>query len=130
MNNLSSGYTQAQRLRVAAEFDVLFRLGTRASDAYFTVIAHPNALGHARLGIAVSKKVSCRAVDRNRLKRLLRESFRQSAVRTTALDIVVLAKPTSATANRLLLGGALDKRWQSLIFFSKQFLTTTESTLG
>ena len=109
---------------------MLFRLGTRASDSYFTVIAHPNALGHARLGIAVSKKVSRRAVDRNRLKRLLRESFRQSSVRVVALDIVVLAKPTSVLANRRALSTALDKRWQSLVFFSQQFPTPTKSTLG
>ena len=41
-----------------------------------TVFLCPNGLAHHRLGITASRKLSVRAVKRNRAKRLLRESFR------------------------------------------------------
>ncbi|MBS9403372.1 ribonuclease P protein component [Halomonas sp. TRM85114] len=55
-------------------------------------LAMPNELGHPRLGLIVSKKNVRRAVDRNRFKRLVRESVRLQQGRLPAVDIVVLAK--------------------------------------
>ena len=52
------------------------------------LIARPNALGVARLGIVVGKRVIKRAVGRNRAKRIIRESFRLTAG-LPAMDIVV-----------------------------------------
>jgi ribonuclease P protein component len=43
-----------------------------------TAFVHPNRLGEHRLGITVSRKISKSAVRRNRMKRLLRETFRLS----------------------------------------------------
>lgn len=55
-------------------------------------LATPNELGHPRLGLIVSKKNVRRAVDRNRFKRLVRESVRLQQDRLPAVDIVVLAR--------------------------------------
>ncbi|GEN23814.1 ribonuclease P protein component [Halomonas cupida] len=55
-------------------------------------LATPNDLGHPRLGLVFSKKNVRRAVDRNRLKRLARESVRHSQYRLPGVDIVLLAR--------------------------------------
>lgn len=55
-------------------------------------LATPNELGHPRLGLIVSKKNVRRAVDRNRFKRLVRESVRLQQDRLPAVDIVLLAR--------------------------------------
>ena len=49
----------------------------------------PNALSHARIGIIASRRVAPRAVDRNRVKRMVREVFRTMARRPAGMDIVV-----------------------------------------
>ncbi|MCH4563177.1 MULTISPECIES: ribonuclease P protein component [Halomonas] len=55
-------------------------------------LATPNDLGHPRLGLVFSKKNVRRAVDRNRLKRLARESIRLQQQRLPSVDIVILAR--------------------------------------
>ncbi len=59
------------------------------------VMAHPNAVGYPRLGMVVGKRLLPRAVDRNRVKRCVRESFRQVLAELPACDFVVrlIAKP-------------------------------------
>ena len=61
-------------------------------NAYFGVYAADNALGQARLGLVVSKKVSKKAVIRNRIKRQIRENFRLQQGKFGARDFVVVAK--------------------------------------
>lgn len=72
-------------------------------------LASPNALGHPRLGLIFSKKNVRRAVDRNRLKRIVRDSIRLQQQRLPAVDIVVLARRgvhelDNATVHRQLQG--------------------------
>lgn len=69
------------------------------------------------MGIAVSKRVAKRAVDRNRLKRIIRESFRRSPVRSLAVDLVILAKAAATAAPNDKLHKALERRWPGLIAF-------------
>ncbi len=69
----------------------------------------------ARLGMAVSRRVSPRAVVRNRIRRQVRESFRLTRNGLAMLDFVVLAKPAAAAANRHRLRQAIDQLWQRFI---------------
>src|SRR5512147_2377555 len=85
-----------QRLRTAAEFDRVFRRGVRLDGALFVLVAAPNDSYQDRLGLAVSRRVGG-AVIRNRVRRLLRESFRrlERGARPSA-DLVILGKPELA----------------------------------
>ena len=56
---------------------------------YFRLYARRNGLPQARIGIIASRRAAPRAVDRNRMKRLVREVFRTLAARPTGVDIVV-----------------------------------------
>jgi len=84
-----TGFSRRQRLLKAAEFEAVFAHRCAVRALYFQVMGKPNALGHARLGMIVSKRLFPRAVDRNRVRRHIRESFRQMAASLPALDLVV-----------------------------------------
>jgi ribonuclease P protein component len=73
-----------------------------------------NELGHARLGLAISKRVSKRAVERNRIKRLLRESFRRIQHQLPSVDVMVMAREQAAgiAGSELLI--ELDQLWKKL----------------
>lgn len=77
------------RLVKPAEFDQVFADNQRARTDTLLVMARPNELGHARLGMVVSKRMLSRAVDRNRVKRCIRESFRLCFDGLPACDFVV-----------------------------------------
>jgi len=57
-------------------YTFVFGNAKRFGNKSLTVLARQNDLGHPRLGLAISKKSAKRAVDRNRIKRVFRESFR------------------------------------------------------
>lgn len=57
--------------------------------ALLTVHYMPNQLGHARLGLIVGRKIAKRAVQRNYMKRVLRELFRQQQPELPGLDLLV-----------------------------------------
>jgi len=67
-------------LRKSQEFRTVYEKGKRLDGHFITVFVSPNHLDCHRLGITASRKVSLRAVDRNRLKRLIRETFRLSEI--------------------------------------------------
>ncbi|KJV36605.1 ribonuclease P [Luteibacter yeojuensis] len=57
-----------------------------------------NSAGTARLGLAISKRCSKRAVDRNRIKRLAREAFRRARPELPHVDILVMARDCAVEA--------------------------------
>ena len=102
------------RLLKAADFNRVFDQAMRSSDQYFTVLARLNDTGFPRLGLAISKKRAILAVSRNRLKRLIRESFRHKQQGLCCADFVVLAGHKSGSASNSRLIQSLDKHWQKL----------------
>ncbi|MGE5296356.1 MAG: ribonuclease P protein component [Solirubrobacterales bacterium] len=83
-------FPKTRRLTSNQQFKSVLDRGRRAGDSLLTLYVAPNECGHARLGISVGKG-SGNAVVRNRLKRLLREAFRQSQDRIPpGFDYVLL----------------------------------------
>lgn len=102
------------RLLFTTDFRQVFNAGKRHRGTEFTVIARANELEYPRLGLAISRRSAARAVDRNRLKRLVRETFRTSVVRLHPVDIVVQATPTARLKPNDRLVDALDEAWLRL----------------
>jgi ribonuclease P protein component len=116
------------KLLKAADYNHVFDKSIRSSDRYFTVLARPNKLSHARLGMAFTKKRVKLAVARNRLKRISRESFRliqleqqlirqqdqQSDQKMLNADFIVLAGAQCVKASNKQLFHSLEQHWQQL----------------
>jgi ribonuclease P protein component len=71
------------------------------SGALFLLIGRANGLAFNRLGVTITKKASPRAVDRNRVKRIVREFFRlNTAAWPQGFDLVFIARANAAAAPR------------------------------
>lgn len=89
------GFPSSCRLRMSREYTQVWRQGRRCHTAHLIVIAGPGSAG-ARLGISVGRKVG-NAVCRNRIKRWLREYFRNHRAGIAAeVDLSVVVKPGAA----------------------------------
>jgi ribonuclease P protein component len=108
-------FTRDRRLLQAADYRRVFdRVDKRASHKYLLMLASANKLGHHRLGLVVAKKNVRLAVQRNRVKRLARESFRQLPPNPEGLDIVLLARRGIDQLDNAALSTILRQQWQKL----------------
>ena len=80
-----------------------------------TVVVRPNGLERPRLGLAVARRVLSRAVDRHRLKRHVRESFRHDIERLSGLDIVVIANPGVEKMAPKRFKEMLSRQWERAV---------------
>ena len=83
-------------------------------DGFFTVTIRSNQVGAARLGLAVAVKMAGGAVARNRLRRIIRESFRVHQHELPAVDLVVSARPPARAASAELLRASLAALWKKV----------------
>lgn len=109
------GYPADARLTQGEQFRRVFRRGKRSKDRFFTILARPNELEQARLGMAISRRNAGSAVNRNRLKRLTRESFRHHKLALAGFDIVVMSRPDASRAENHVLFESLERHWQRLM---------------
>ena len=88
----SATLPRACRLLERSGYEAALASRPVAVRRHFSVFVQANALKRSRIGVIVSKKVAPRAVDRNRIKRLVRETFRHDRWRLGNNDLVVLAR--------------------------------------
>lgn len=104
------------RLPDTASFQPCFdRPDVRAGTEHFLFLARETHRPIHRLGMVVAKKKVRRAVDRSRLKRLIRESFRHQPGDLAGLDVVVLVRRPLAVIDRQRLRAELDAGWDKLL---------------
>jgi len=95
--NKNEGLRREERLRKKGDFETIAKEGIRRHTKNFLIIARKNDRGFSRLGAVASKKVG-KAVERNRVKRLMREFFRRNKDRLPpSTDYVIVGKKGAQT---------------------------------
>ena len=95
------------------EFEAVFRKGkTKAGKLVFLKILKNNQDDN-RFGVVVSKKISKKAVNRNKIKRRLRETIRQAHIKP-GLNIIIIAKPEIIDKNYQDIKNELEDLFKSL----------------
>ena len=101
-NPSPNDFTKEARLRAAPEFQAVFKNGLKVSGAFFRLYFIQNDLMRPRLGMAVPKKALPLSVQRNRVKRICRDVFRQNN-ELLAGDYVLVAQAGAKTAENAAL---------------------------
>lgn len=86
-----SNFSKAHRLKTKTEIDFVFSKAKKLGNQSFLLLYRENTLSNARLGIIIAKKKVPKAHDRNRLKRIIRETFRNTC-NLRNVDIIFLAR--------------------------------------
>jgi ribonuclease P protein component len=108
------GFPKAHRLLRPADYSKVFNdVQLKVSHRNFLILATPNPFGHARIGLVFSKKHLKLAVQRNRVKRQVRETFRRQR-ELPAVDIVILGRQGLADLDNASLQAILNELWRRL----------------
>ncbi|OGV50801.1 MAG: ribonuclease P protein component [Legionellales bacterium RIFCSPHIGHO2_12_FULL_42_9] len=105
-------FDKIRRLRNKEDYESVFKRGNKTSTSEFVVLHQRTTLKTARLGFAISKKAIPKAHQRNRIKRLLRESFRKQTL--PPVDVVFLAKQGIDLKGNKVLFEKLSVIWDKL----------------
>jgi ribonuclease P protein component len=114
-------FSRSSRLTLAGEYKQVFQNNIRVSDDCFTLLVGKDQGLKSRIGFAVAKKQLKRAVDRNKVKRLIRESFRLHQNDLPNLDIVVMVRFKISQLNNQQIFARLDKHWRKVIKQCEKF---------
>ncbi len=114
LSKRAARYPRASRLTRPNQFARVFKQPYRSVDRCFTVLYRPNSLRRSRLGLAITRKRVRTAVARHRIKRQVRESFRLAQHLLVGLDLVVLARDSTAARANVELRDSLAKHWQRI----------------
>ena len=107
-------FSRASRLRSRKLFLDIYQRGHRVSGKHVVVFGLPAATDRSRLGITATKRLG-HAADRNRLKRIVRDVFRNHRAEIGApLDLVVNFKPTARDQSHAQVAADLIARLHDL----------------
>lgn len=105
-------FTRQRRLLKPEEFKRVFNnTELRGSTSHLLILAGTSESSSARLGFVISKKQIKLAVQRNRVKRLVRESFRHNAEQLQKLDFVVQARSGLTELDNQQIREMIDALW-------------------
>ena len=114
MNEFS--YPRQLRLLTGGDFKQVFsRASLKVSDRHLLILACPNELDHSRIGFVISKKNIRLAVHRNRVRRIIRESFRLNQHTLPNVDIVILARHGLGDLENSDVQALISRSWNRLI---------------
>ncbi|MCP4273498.1 MAG: ribonuclease P protein component [Gammaproteobacteria bacterium] len=108
-------FSRQFRLVTASDYQNVFNNPKRVSSSDLLFLFCKNNKGFSRLGLAIAKKQFPLAVDRNRIKRLVRESFRELRTQLSSVDIVVMARKNLLNMDNGQTRTQLDKLWGQVI---------------
>ncbi len=112
-------YGRELRLLTPAHFSSVFNSSPRKfACRLYTILVSKNQLGHPRIGFTISKKKAKLAVDRNRIKRVVRDNFRLNQADLPAVDMVFIARQGISDCDNKQIHKELEITWQKLRKFS------------
>ena len=112
INHLS--FPRGLRLTTKADFQTVFDQSSKVNQKFMLVLYRANQKPHARLGMLVGKRAVSDAADRNRIKRILRESFRHCQEKLKGFDVVVIVRHQCDTLSSSQLREGIENLWEKL----------------
>lgn len=112
----SKAFSKSFRLLNASDYQSVFNDAPfRASHQHLLILSRSNQTQTPRLGLVIAKKHIRLAVQRNRIKRILRETFRQNQQQLGGIDAVVLARAGLDKLDNQQLHKLFNKQWGRII---------------
>ena len=109
------GFPKNSRLLTSSDFKAVFENAQyKISCRHFLMLAIDNEGQRGRLGLVIAKKNVSKAIHRNRIKRLVRDSFRNTARNLSGLDIVVLTRKNASELDSTVLLNKINVLWCDL----------------
>ena len=118
-------FPRAARLLSKKDFAHVRESGRRSGVRHFSAEIAPGAGEVARLGLAVSRRVSTRAVRRNRIKRIARDSFRKIRASLPRVDILLIARTSADAEDNDALRADLEALWKRVAALNGERRTGT-----
>lgn len=114
-NKVTYEFNRESRLLTPGQFQSVFSKPLRFGSSHITILVTPNPDNNNRLGLAIAKKRVKLAVQRNRIKRQIRESFRLNQHNLPHIDIVVMVKSGTDKLENKEINQQLEKIWRKVI---------------
>ena len=108
-------FTKSNRLLNSKQFDFVFKKAIKSSCKEFLFLLRKNENNEARLGLIVSKKTAKKAIERNKIKRVVRETFRYNKIALKGNDIIFLSRPEVKFLSKKELRQVLELQWKNLL---------------
>lgn len=109
-------FGKSGRLLNAADYSAVFDdVEWKVSSKEILCLSRKNGCTHPRLGLVIAKKNIRLAVQRNRVKRIIRESFRLHQQQFPAIDMIILARPGLGNFSNNELHAEMSKLWSRLL---------------
>mgnify|MGYP000244682950 CR=1 FL=1 len=108
-------FNRESRLLTPGQFQRVFSNPARFGSSHITILITANTSNKSRLGLAIAKKRVKLAVQRNRIKRQIRESFRLNQHKLPHIDIVVMVKSGTDQLDNKEITRQLEKIWRKII---------------